>query len=263
PPSAGAVCDVVPSAHVEPLGPRKARVTYRFKVGTRNLEQITSRDMVLFVHFVNLEATDRSDGIVFQQDHKPKVSTRDWQPKSEVVDGPYELAIPEGVRDGRYEICLGLYDTQGRLCMQGNDDGTARYCVGAIIVEGDRVEFEPIPKKEPKGVKGRVNFAGKCVDFGEVVTAGMVIITPYHKNDREGILIMPNPRDESFEIGLRLGRIVQRFKLRDSAALAKATHADALDRSGNLIRRIAMQREGDVTRLQTLPSAASYLITAP
>ncbi|MHA1573174.1 MAG: DUF5696 domain-containing protein, partial [Alphaproteobacteria bacterium] len=72
PPSAGAVCDVVPSAHVEPLGPRKARITYRFKVGTRNLEQITSRDMVVFVHFVNLEATDRSDGIVFQQDHKPK-----------------------------------------------------------------------------------------------------------------------------------------------------------------------------------------------
>jgi hypothetical protein len=261
PPSADLAVDVKPSVEVSPLDGRSFRITYRFKIGRRNLDRITPRDLTLFVHFVNYDLSERSDGIMFQHDHKPSPETRDWKPDSVVVDGPYDLSVPEGMPDGRYEIRLGLYDKTGRVRMEGEDDGSARYRVGAILVEGERIEFEPIPSQKPIGVEGRVNLEGEPVDFGEVITAGMAVILPFKEEGHEGVMLIPHPRGESFEIGLRPAEIASSLGI--SAQFGEIPHAEALSAEGRVLGRIPLHRRGEVVYLKTVPGAAAILMRRP
>jgi alpha-L-fucosidase len=258
PPAEGTICDVEPSARVERAGARKIRITYEFKIGKRNIDHVRSRDLTVFVHFVNYEIAQRPDGIVFQHDHKPRENTRDWRANHIVVDGPYELPIPEGIPDGRYEVRVGLYDASGRLRLRGEDDGSMRYGIGVVIVHGERIDFEPMEPKEPKGVKGRVNLEGEKVDFGEVITNGMVVITTERRGEGYGIAIVAHPRDEAFEIGLRVGRIAKGLGIPPDP-LNKASYAIALDKSGNEVK-VEIKRIGDTIWLWTLPGACRILI---
>ncbi|HIE09416.1 MAG TPA: hypothetical protein EYP65_06150, partial [Armatimonadetes bacterium] len=157
PPESEGMVEVSPSVEVQPAGPRRFRITYRFKVGRRGLDALHRRDLLVFVHFVNFEVSKRGEGIVFQHDHRPEPPTRRWREGSTVVDGPYEVEVPEWVPDGRYEIRLGLYDKEGRVAMEGMDDSTQRYIVGEIVVEGEKVKFEPPEAKVEEGVRGRIN----------------------------------------------------------------------------------------------------------
>lgn len=249
----GAVCEVEPSAKVEPIGGRKFRITYFFKVGRRNLTQINERDLTVFVHFVNYEVSKRQDGIVFQHDHKPKESTRNWKENSTIVDGPYDVTVPSDVSDGKYEIRLGLYDISGRVRLEGADDGGIRYRVGTIVVEGEKVSFEPIIAKEPKGVKGRINFEQTPIDFGEVITAGMVAITP----ENDSISVIVHPRNEEFEIGLRLERIADCFGI-PREHLKAVREASALDKNGKILGKIPIKVGRGAAWIRTIPEAAKY-----
>jgi len=249
------ICDVEPSVKVEPIGGRKFRIIYFFKVGKGNLAQVNERDLTVFVHFVNYEVSKRPDGIVFQHDHKPRESTKNWRENSVVVDGPYEVSIPDVVPDGKYEIRLGLYDVSGRVMLKGADDGSARYRVGTIVVEGEKVSFEPIIVKEPPGIKGRVNFERTPIDFGEVITSGMVIIMP----ENGSLCIIAHPRDEEFEIGLRLERIADCFGI-PKGRLKAVTEATALDKYGKILPKIPIKVEMGVSWLRTVRKAAKYIL---
>ncbi|MCD6508424.1 hypothetical protein J7M22_17630 [Candidatus Poribacteria bacterium] len=254
PPLAGSFCEIKPSVEVSPLSGRRFRITYKFKIGEHGLRELNSRDLILFVHFVNFDLSKRDDGIMFQHDHRPSPETRSWKSNSTVIDGPYDIAIPDGVPDGQYEIRLGLYDKAGRVRMEGGDDGSARYIVGAIKVKGDKVEFEPVLPRKPIGVEGRINPDGGAVDFGEVITAGAVVILP----KREKLMLVPHPRAESFEIGLRPEKIV--FSLGISDQFREISRAEAISADGKVLSRIPLRRDGKVIYLRTVPGAAVILI---
>ena len=252
PPLAGSFCEVKPSVEISSLPGRRFRIAYRFKIGRRGLGELNSRDLILFVHFVNFGLSKRDDGILFQHDHKPSPETKLWRPDSTVTDGPYDIIIPDGVPDGRYEIRLGLYDKAGRVRIEGEDDGSARYIVGAIRVKGDEVKFEPISPRKPVGVKGRINPDCRPVDFGGVITAGAVVILP----KEGGLMLIPHPRDESFEIGLRPTEIASSLGI--SAQFGKTSEAVSAD--GRRLKEISLRREGGTLYLKTVPGAAAILL---
>ncbi len=259
PPEREGTAEVVPSVEVEPAGARKFRITYRFKVGKRGLDILNSRDLTVFVHFVNFEVSRRGDGIVFQHDHKPSPPTPKWKAGTTVVDGPYEVEVPEGVPDGRYEIRLGLYDKEGRVPLLGNDDGTLRYIVGAIVVEKGRIRFERV-EPEMKGVEGRVNFEKSPVDFDYVITAGTVVVRPIPEEGIEGLEIMPHPRDAEFEIGLRIRLLNEHIWLHHMRNPKEASEAEALSADGKVLGKVKLRYEGDIAWLKTIRGAAYYHI---
>ncbi|RKY04135.1 hypothetical protein DRP77_04660 [Candidatus Poribacteria bacterium] len=249
PPERGKIAEVSPSVELQPMAPRRFRITYRFKVGRRALEEVTSRDLTVFVHFVNFEVSDRDDGIVFQHDHRPKLPTTRWEAGAEVVDGPYEVEVPEGVPDGRYEIRLGLYDRKGRVMIEGLDDGSARYKVGTLVLKGGRISFEPPPSEVEVGVRGRVNFERKPIDFGYLITAGVVILRRAGEGRFE---LITHPRDAEFEIGLRPGMIDEGFE----GGIA----IEAFSKDGRSLGRVDLRREREIIWFRTVPDAARYLI---
>jgi len=249
------MAEVSPSVEVEAAGPRRFRITYKFEVGRRGIDELRSRDLTVFVHFVNMEVAKRPEGIVFQHDHKPKPPTAEWEPGTTVVDGPYEVEVPPEVPDAKYEIRLGLYDKEGRVPLLGDDDGSLRYIVGAIIVKGKEVGFEPA-RPSLEGVKGRVNLEREPVDFGYVVTAGMVVVS----SKGGGIEIMPHPRDAEFEIGLRIGLLSERL-WREGGR--KLDMAKALSTEGRVVGAVKLRYEGEVAWLKTIPGAALYRIELP
>ncbi|MCS7253446.1 MAG: hypothetical protein RMK18_07100 [Armatimonadota bacterium] len=254
PPSIEAICDVEPSVKVERIGGRRFRITYFFKVGRRNLAEITGRDLIVFVHFINFAVSKRQDGIVFQHDHKPKESTKNWQENSTIVDGPYEVVVPTDLPDEKYEIRLGLYDTLGRVRLKGADDGSMRYRVGTIVVEGEMVSFEPITVKEPPSLKGRVNFKQILIDFGEVITSGMVIVTP----ENGSISVIVHPRDEIFEIGLRLNRVAETFGIKGN--FKGVNQAIVLDKNGKILGDVELKPKLDLVWFKTIVNGAKYVI---
>lgn len=254
PPAIGAACEIEPSVKVEPINGKKFRITYFFKVGKRNLAQIVERELTVFVHFVNFDVSKRQDGIVFQHDHKPKESTRNWQENVTIVDGPYEVAVPTDVPNGKYEILLGLYDISGRVRLQGADDGSMRYRVGIMYINDDKIKFEPLIPKEPLGIKRRVNFERTPIDFGEVITAGMIIIM----SENGKLSIIAHPRDESFEIGIRLGMVAKYFDIQKER-LKALKYAIALDKNGKILEKIGLKMDKEIAWFHTIPNAAKYI----
>jgi hypothetical protein len=249
------VCEIEPSVKVEETGKRRFNITYFFKTGN-NIAEVNERDLTVFVHFVNFDVSGRTDGIVFQHDHKPKESTKNWIKNSVIVDGPYEVAIPEGIPDGKYEIRLGLYDALGRVRLSGIDDGGLRYRVGTIIVKGEKCFFEPIKSEElAKSLERRFNSKRIPIDFGEVVTSGMAIIMP----ENNEICIITYPRWESFEIGLRLAQIAKHFNIQKSQ-LAKMNQLIALDKENKIVSKIELKKEGDLVWFRTIAGATKYII---
>jgi hypothetical protein len=119
-------------AKVEPIGPRRFRITYRWKV-----EKPITGQWRTFVHF-----TSPSGRILFQGDHAPTPAVDQWQP-GEVTIGPFEIAVPD-VKPGGVDIRVGLVRAaeDQRAILDAADDGERRYLVGRIQVRADKLAFE-------------------------------------------------------------------------------------------------------------------------
>jgi hypothetical protein len=85
--------------------------------------------------------------------------------------------------DGTYQVRVGLYSGNQRAICYGNNDGNLRYTVGEIAVSnnGANIVFTTIPivisSPDP-----RMNSTGAVVNFGTVLTDGMVWIQQTGQN---------------------------------------------------------------------------------
>lgn len=127
---------------VEPTGPRKFRVAYRWRVQAR-----PGKNWRVFVHFA-----DSNHKVLFQNDHAPAVAVNAWAP-GEYREGPFEVEVPAGVK-GTLEMYVGLFSVaEGkRAALLGKQDGTRRILAGRLQVAENALRFEP--SSEPGSTEG-------------------------------------------------------------------------------------------------------------
>jgi hypothetical protein len=131
------------AAQVQPLGGRRFRITYRWRV-----EGKVGRNWRIFVHF-----TDRGGDIKFQDDHGADPPMTEWS-EGDRADGPHTVTVPKGL-EGTFDVRVGCYarPSLGRVSLIGESDGERRYTVGRLTVKGNAVTFEPRtpPRRETRG----------------------------------------------------------------------------------------------------------------
>jgi uncharacterized protein DUF5696 len=126
---------------IEPLGDRKFAITYRWKT----LDPIAD-DLHCFVHFTN-PGQDRAEDIAFQNDHMPTLPTSKWPVGKVVEDGPHAITAPDGF-EGVAQVQLGLSRAGQRLALARSQGIRSRYPVGAVVVSGDQITGQSIPRPE-------------------------------------------------------------------------------------------------------------------
>jgi hypothetical protein len=145
-------------------GPRSFRVTYHWRIGWKVHGDYTS-----FVHFTD----PKTDSIVFQQDHKIATPTTQWKPGVDIADGSWDINVPANIAPGDYNWLIGLFNTSGRLLIQGDQAGDSRILLGILHVGADSVGFTPAsspatdrvsPEADMEAAIGPVKTNG-CIDI--------------------------------------------------------------------------------------------------
>jgi len=207
---------LAPSAkRVEYLGGRTFRLTVEWQVGAP-----APKDLAVFIHFTH-ERSKSSDKIAFQGDLAPRVGTSRWRGK--VLTGAGRTVhIPPEWGPGTYGIGIGLWDPAGgrRYALRGEDDGTQRYRLGSLVVEGAGGKVTGVrlvPRKAAPRAAPRWNIKRTPIDFGPAQTAGAF------RCRREGktITVTPLPDLAPFAIAIRPGRLGVKGKPTSIAALAR------------------------------------------
>ena len=127
--------------HIEPklrefshLGGNRIRVTYEWHV-----DETPGGDYHCFVHGVRPDAP-KSDPIAFQQDHKLPKPTSEWRAGEVIVDGPYDITLPDA--HDRFDLTIGLYQNQ-RLHLDGPNHGDDR--VALALCSRGALSCPPVP----------------------------------------------------------------------------------------------------------------------
>jgi hypothetical protein len=184
-------------AGLEYLGGRRFRLAVDWDVN-----RTPSRSLSIFLHFTSDQAS-RRDRIAFQGDQNPPVPMNQWSGRL-TTGADRTITIPNDCRPGRYTIGIGVWDpaTGRRYPLIGNDDGSTRYTLGTLIVEGDengitniKVEKHPLTPIPPS----RRNLNNTPVDFGPITTAGALRCQSKHN----ALILTPLPCQEPFEITLQ------------------------------------------------------------
>lgn len=128
-------------SEVQARDPRSFEIRYAWEV-----ERPPDKDWRVFVHFC-----DESGQIRFQNDHDPIPPTSQW-PTGRVMQGPFVVSVPPGLQ-GRFSVRLGWYRPSdgSRAWLQGPMDGERRVRAGHLMVEGDRIRWEPEAHAEGPG----------------------------------------------------------------------------------------------------------------
>ncbi len=136
-------------------------------------------DVMCFVHVDNPGASPGHPPFLLQQDHRLAKPPGEWRAGDVLEDGPFELRVPAGTPDGRYPWHIGLWNSAGRLPLEGADDGQRRIRLGDLVVaeSGRAVRFEPFTP--PVAVCAdwnlrHLNVEEKEIDFGFVRTRSSV-----------------------------------------------------------------------------------------
>ncbi|MHB8996532.1 MAG: DUF5696 domain-containing protein [Armatimonadota bacterium] len=224
-----------PAKDIEPklgafeyLGGDKIRLTYEWIVN-----DTFSDDQHCFVHFINGK-TGEGDDIAFQGDHPLSKPTSQWQKGETVVDGPYEVTVPD--KFDSYDIVIGLFKGP-RVSLKGKNLGDQRILLGTLkltkqdgMITNIALTDEALVKVDAETpidiFSDRVNPAGTTIDFGKIITDGAVKI---NRSDNS-LTLFPYPRDRQFTVSLDLQAICPQAKI-DTAkvsvrALAEGTQAD-------------------------------------
>lgn len=161
--------------HIEPklrefshLGGNRIRVNYEWRV-----DEAPGGDFHAFVHGVNPDAPN-PDHIAFQQDHGFPKPTTVWRAGDVIVDGPYDITLPD--THDWFDLTIGLYQNQ-RLHLSGPDHGKDRVALARLKVDREngaitRIQREDVPQNalsttEPEpDFKAHTNPPGTWIDFG-------------------------------------------------------------------------------------------------
>jgi len=184
------------------LGGNRAQVTYEWLVND-TLDQ----DYHCFVHGVHTDSPS-PEGIDFQQDHALPKPTNQWRKGDVIVDGPYDLSVPD--EHEVYDLVMGLYRGE-RVRLKGVQSGGDRILVARLKLERQEGKITNITAakittdNQPKSVAeadftAHLNPPGTWIDFGTVATDGSVKI----ERGRQRLIVFPYPRDKRFRVSLDL-----------------------------------------------------------
>ena len=215
--------DITPSIQSwEWLGENRVRLTYAW-----NVNDTIDEDCIGYVHFLRSGATPDKE-IAFQNDHPTPKPTSTWRAGEVVVDGPYDITIPEeGIE--AYPIAVGLYKRL-RVPLKRADSDGYRVIVGTLHIkrEGGVVTDVRVTDTESKppvtdalhaDFSAHLNAAGTWIEFGAIATDGSVKI-----ERRDGFLdVLPYPRDKSFTVAIDVARVAHA-----PSALPDSIRVDAL-----------------------------------
>ncbi len=185
------------------LGDNKIRVSYEWDVND-TLDQ----DYQCFVHFTT-PLISTADSIAFQGDHGLPKPTSQWKRGDRIVDGPYEVAIPNEPI-GEYNITIGLFKDR-RVPLKGVTTSRDRILIGKLLLErdGDRItnvrlgdisEETEDPAVKKADFDAHMNAEGTWIDFGPIATEGSVKV---NKGNRE-LVVFPYPREKAFAVAIDL-----------------------------------------------------------
>lgn len=242
--------DIEPRLHsFEDLGDGRVRLSYEWIIN-ETLED----DLHCFVHGLRPQGSEL-DGIEFQQDHALPKPTSQWCQGERVVDGPYEMRIPDHLP--AYDLTIGLFKGP-RVLLKGHPAAASRILIARLKNERDasgnrRVASEPpelagLPAPPPEtDFADHLNAEGTWIDFGPLATDGSVKIN----RGQDQLTVFPYPRERRFRVSLDLRRWkgAGRGNRAQVRALAPRTLADLglvesrLDR-GRLVFETAMPGAG-------------------
>jgi hypothetical protein len=154
-----------------------------------------------FIHFVSSAEPADTNDLSGATGGPTLTPTGSWTVGEHVVDGVWTYYVPSTMPDGTYSVRVGLFSGNTREVCYGNNDGNLRYTVGNITISnnGANIVFTAvaivIPSPDP-----RLNSAGSAVDFGAVVTDGMVMIQPGQNSGTLQLSAYPRSRDTLVQI---------------------------------------------------------------
>jgi len=184
------------------LGGNRAQVTYEWLVND-TLDQ----DYLCFVHGIHTDSAS-PEGIDFQQDHALPKPTNQWRKGDVIVDGPYDLSVPD--KHDVYDLVMGLHRGQ-RVRLMGVHSGGDRILVARLKLEtqdgkitnitAEKITPDNQPKTDPEvDFTAHLNPPGTWIDFGKVATDGSAKI----QREQERLIVFPYPRDKRFRVSLDL-----------------------------------------------------------
>ncbi len=182
--------NVQPSvASFQQTGAGKFKIQFQWKVQGR-----IPTDCNVLVHYTNPQAKN-IENIAFQSDYTPELATRKWKVGSIVNSPDLEVSIPEGMADGDYQICVGMYSSAGRLTLVGKRDETGRCIIGTVQLRDGGKTLKMVKTdfvEEPHPVSSAVNATGRMMDFGDIKTDGSVLLR--REGDRWVLRVLPTDR---------------------------------------------------------------------
>jgi len=231
---------------VEYLGGRDFKLTVKWDV-----KRAAPRDMALFTHFLS-DGVERRDRIAFQSDGNPTLGTSRWRGAVE-TNSDWTVRIPPSCGPGKYDVTIGLWDPSSgrRYELIGDDDGTVRYRLGRLIVEGTADTISGVRLEVAEGlsrIAERWNTAAESVDFGGIRTAGAVRCVV----DAGAITVTPLPDATGFPVAVDV------LKLTGRKSQVEAIHA--VDSRGNRIRSVEFESAADEVRFDTRRGDFGYRI---
>ncbi|MEN6575359.1 MAG: hypothetical protein ABFD90_03365 [Phycisphaerales bacterium] len=226
----------------------------RFKLITDwQTQEPAPKDLNVFAHFTN-DRSDRSDGIAFQSGGSPSPGTSQWTGTIRLGDN-WIAQIPSQCGPGEYEILVGLWDpaTGRRYGLLGSDDGTTRYHLGTLVVEGttgaiDNIRLVTADATAPETASWNIERVPG--DFGPVITEGAIRC----ERMQNSLVVTPLPELDPFFVALR----PERFGLSGAAAVQSIV---AVNAGGQEIRRVDFERAGDLLRFATRRDEFAYQIS--
>ncbi len=201
-----------------------------------------------FLHFC-----DREDEIVFQANHQGG----DFS-KQQIGSIPAKAVgqVPPDTKPGsELELRVGLYDPQTgpRLRILGWDDGQNRIRLGVLRIvavpgKPSAVQLQWTPHQQGRDpVLARQNPQAKPIDFGPVITAGGVRLSP----EGNGLLVTPLPEmDRSMEVVVRWSALPWK--------LPQPKSVEALDLQGRVVGRPPLRSSDQGFTLVCEPGVFAY-----
>ncbi|HNS20266.1 MAG TPA: hypothetical protein PKH24_07190 [Sedimentisphaerales bacterium] len=239
------------------IRPQVASVEY---LGNRAFKLITNwqaqepapKDLHVFIHFTS-DQSNRSDGIAFQSGGSPSPATSQWAGTIRLGDN-WVVQIPSQYGPGEYGIWVGLWDptTGRRYGLLGEDDGTTRYRVGTLVVEGAAGTIGAIrlvAADAPAPATALWNIGRVAVDFGPAITEGAFRC----ERTPDALVVTPLPQLGPFSVALRPERL-------GWPAGARAQSIDGVNADGEAIRRVDFEQMSDLLRFTTRRDEFAYRI---
>jgi hypothetical protein len=236
------------------LGGGRCEITYEWTV-----EDELPDGLKCFVHFTPTAGAERGE-IAFQGDHALAPDTSAWREGAVVADGPHAVTVPAEAAHESYDVLVGLWKTD-RVKLRGIPAGSNRYAVGRLRVrrEGGRVvgvalegvdDLRRELEEARAAFRERMNVEGRAVEFGCARTDGAFRA---HLS-ADGIVVIPFPRDEEFEVALEPATLAPR--------LARARlRVAALAADGRELGEVASRAErGRLTFRAGRAGAAKFVI---